>query len=306
MPWLVGWLDRALLEVAGSNPARCRRCFPWWRRSLRGRRGEEVLDAAEPKRLGDFARHHVIPARSTRRGSFPAAVAPHAATTHPPTMTHTALAHLSSKARSRRRVTSAAAVTAGANALAICASDSDTYVRAEVGERQGDRGEDPGGQDVRHPLRRREPRLELHAPAPHERPRDDRSEERTERRDEDRGSGVDDEVLVGEHQGCGQGDVEGAVHRGQDPRRRSLAAFRAASRRAAGAAARVSPATASTTERARALPLCDRDLISTAASIGNNNILSRSTARGRRVLVTTHRAARHIRRPNLRRPRVSV
>mmetsp|Transcript_10620 Transcript_10620/g.47874 ORF Transcript_10620/g.47874 Transcript_10620/m.47874 type:complete len:201 (+) Transcript_10620:431-1033(+) len=75
----------------------------------------------------------------------PALVAPHAATTHPPTMTHTALAHLSSKARSRRRVTSAAAVTAGANALAICAVDSDTYVRAKLAKARATAAKTPVG-----------------------------------------------------------------------------------------------------------------------------------------------------------------
>ena len=45
-------------------------------------------------------------------------------------MTHTARAHLSSKVRSSLSDTSAAAVTAGANALAICARDRRMYVSA--------------------------------------------------------------------------------------------------------------------------------------------------------------------------------
>ena len=84
--------------------------------------------------------------------------------------------------------------------MAICASDSDTYVRARLANASATAAKTPVGRtyvthcDVVSRV------LSFHAPEPHERPRDDRSEERTERRDEDRGSGVDHEVLVGEHQ----------------------------------------------------------------------------------------------------------
>mmetsp|Transcript_667 Transcript_667/g.2723 ORF Transcript_667/g.2723 Transcript_667/m.2723 type:complete len:206 (-) Transcript_667:125-742(-) len=144
MPWLVGRLDPRLLEVAGSNPALLS-LFPTVASSLRLDDEERRYWTPQSRSASATSHATMNPSPIHARGSFPADVAPHAATTHPPTMTHTALAHLSSKARSRRRVTSAAAVTAGANALAICASDSRTYVRARLANARATAAKTPVG-----------------------------------------------------------------------------------------------------------------------------------------------------------------